>query len=85
MLGWVTLKIVDNNKINAFKNVLHQNGKFFDAEQTSNAKVVQRILADSVTTRAVCGKLIFKMLIIQTKFFRHLMSESTLYGVIMYH
>ena len=53
MLGWTAERVSDDLRSKAFENVLDQDATFFDQPPTSNAKVIQRIAADSIGVKAV--------------------------------
>jgi hypothetical protein len=51
LYGWATEEVSDNLKVRALENVLSQDGAYFDNDQNANAKLIQRISADSISIK----------------------------------
>ncbi|KAH7727055.1 P-glycoprotein [Aphelenchoides avenae] len=50
--GWAAENVVDALKVRALKNILLQDGAYFDRPETGNAKLIQRITSDAPTLKA---------------------------------
>jgi ABC-type multidrug transport system fused ATPase/permease subunit len=90
ILGWAAENLIDIFKTRALANVLMQEGAFFDRQETTNAKVVQRISSESLSLKAAVDVRLYNFvnntaacisLVILSLFFSW---QITLFGLVVF-
>lgn len=52
--GWASECVVDAIKVRTFASVLRRDAKYFDQNETSNAKIIAKINSDAPQLKSVC-------------------------------